>query len=88
MFAAVEAGDCDAVLATLARTYRADLEQRHTCAELLEDLRRLRLERVIDTRIDGRDPRAHLVRIRLQGRSNDSWIRVEEEDGAWRIVSM
>lgn len=88
LFTAVEAGDCDAALAALARAYRADFAQRHTCDELLADLRRLRLERVIDTRVDGRDARAHLVRIHLQGRATESWIRVEEEDGQWRIFSM
>lgn len=87
-FRAVEASDCDAAFAALSRAYRADLEQRHTCAEALADLRELALDRVIDTRVDGRNDRAHLVRVHLRGRATDSWIRVEAEEGQWRIFSM
>ncbi|MDC0672613.1 hypothetical protein [Nannocystis radixulma] len=88
-FGTVEAGDCKAAFATLAQAFRAELESRHgACDEHLEDWRQLVLERVLDTRVDGRDERAHLVRVRLRGRSIDSWIRVEAEDRQWRIVSM
>lgn len=88
LFGAVEAGDCDVAFATLSRAHRAELERQHGCAEVIAELRRRPLDAVIDTRLDGRDDRAHLVRVRLRGRATDSWIRVEAEDGQWKISSL
>ena len=87
-FRAVEAGECEVAFATLSRAYRAEVEQEHPCAESLAELRQRPLESVIDTRVDGRNNKAHLVRVHLRGRETDSLIRVEAEDGQWRISSM
>lgn len=88
-FQAVEAGDCNAAMATLSRAYRTELQAKQLpCDEYIETWRRSRLERVIETRIDGRNQEAHLVRTHIRGRQTDSIIRVEAEDGQWRIFSM
>lgn len=88
-FQAVEAGDCSAAIGTLSAAYRVELEKRNLpCDEYIAMLRGVRLERVIETQVDGRNQKAHLVRTHIRGRQTDSIIRVEAEDGQWRIFSM
>lgn len=88
-FQAVEAGDCNAAIGTLSQAYRTELKEKNQpCDEYLETWRRLPLERVIETQIDGRNKKAHLVRAHVRGRQTDSIIRVEAEGGQWRISSM
>ena len=87
-FQAVEAGDCNAAIGTLSQAYRTELKNKNLpCDEHLETWR-FRLERVIETQVDGRNKKAHLVRVHIRGRQTDSIIRVEAEDGQWRIFSM
>lgn len=87
-FGAVEAGDCEAAFAALSRAYRAEIEEKHRCPESLTELRQISLDDVVDVQVDGRNNRAHLVRVHLRGRAADSLIRVEAEDGQWRIFSL
>ena len=68
-FGAVEAGDCEAAFAALSRAYRAEIEERHRCPESLTELRQISLEDVVDVQVDGRNSRAHLVRVHLRGRA-------------------
>lgn len=87
-FQAVEAGDCSAAIGTLSQAYRTELKEKNLpCDEYLETVR-FQLERVIETKVDGRNQKAHLVRAHIRGRQTDSIIRVEAEDGQWRIFSM
>jgi hypothetical protein len=88
-FAAVEAGDCTRIWAELGQSYRARLEQEGAgCDVLVEQIRTYPLETVLDTRVDGRNPEAQLVRTRLRGRENDVIIRVQAEDGQWKIMAL
>jgi hypothetical protein len=88
-FQAMEAGDCNAAIDTLSQAYRTELKNRDlTCSEYIETWRRSRLERVIETQVDGRNKKAHLVRAHIRGRQTDSILRIEAEDGQWRIFSM
>ena len=87
-FQAVELGDCNTAIDTLSQAYRTELKQRNlSCDEYIERWR-FQLERVIETQVDGRNKEAHLVRVHIRGRQTDSIIRVEAEDGQWRIFSM
>lgn len=81
-------GDCAAALGTLGNKLRARLDSGDRCAKLFQETLRHPLERVISTQVDGRDREAQLVRARLRGRATDLVIRVQAEDGQWKIVSM
>lgn len=88
-FQAVEASDCNAATGALSQAYRTELTKKNLpCDEYIETWRRFQFERVIETQVDGRNQKAHLVRTQLRGRQTDSIIRVEAEDGQWRIFSM
>lgn len=87
-FQAVEAGDCNAAIATLSQAYGTELKKRNLrCDEYIERWH-FQLERVIETQVDGRNKEAHLVRVHIRGRQTDSIIRIEAEGGQWRIFSM
>jgi len=88
-FQAVEAGDGNAAIGTLSQTYRTELKKQNlACNEYLETWRPFQLERVIETQVDGRNPKAYLVRAHIRGRQTDSIIRVEAEGDQWRIFSI
>jgi len=88
-FQAVEAGDCNAATDTLSQAYRTELKEKNLpCDEYIATWRRFQLEQVIETQVDGRNKKAHLVRTHMRGRQTDSIIRVEAEGGQWRIFSM
>lgn len=87
-YAAATAGDCAAALTTLGSKLRARLDSGDRCALLFRQTLEHPLERVLGTQADGRDPKAQLVRARLSGRAIDLIIRVEAEEGQWKIVSM
>lgn len=88
-FAAVARGDCDAALGQLGQAYRAELDREGVgCAVLVEEMAAYPLEAVLDTRVDGRNAAAHLVRTRMQGRTQDVVIRVQAEDGRWKIFAL
>ncbi|WP_428265754.1 hypothetical protein [Haliangium sp.] len=88
-YTAVAAGDCEAARAELARAYQDDLERAGvSCATLLEEMQRYPLAAVDETKVDGRNPDAHLVQTRLVGRREVVIIRVQAEDGRWKIFAM
>ena len=87
LYAAVDAGDCQKAVAELSASYRDHVETAG-CHAFLDKLRAFPLERIIDTRTDGRDSGARLVRTRVGNRKTDVIIRVEAENGAWKIFSM
>lgn len=87
-YAAATAGDCAAALRTLGTKLRARLDPGDRCAQLFQQTLEHPLEGVLSTQADGRDPEAQLVRARLRGRTIDLIIRVQAEDGQWKIVSM
>lgn len=87
LYAAVDAGDCQKAVAELSASYRDHVESAG-CDEFIEKLREFPLERVIETKTDGRDSGARLVRIRVENRKTDVIIRVEAENGQWKIFSM
>lgn len=88
-FAAIERGDCDTALAQLGDAYRAELTREGVdCATLVEELGAYPFESVLDTRVDGRNDAAHLVRTRMQGRTQDVIIRVQAEAGRWKIFAL
>lgn len=86
-FAAIAAGDCDAALARLGTPYRAKVAAAG-CAEFLQEMRRFPLEHVVEVTPDGRNRAAHLVRSQLRGRHSAILIRVQAEDGQWKIFSL
>jgi hypothetical protein len=89
LFAAVESGSCSGVLAELGAGYRAELEREGIgCNELIEQMRTYPFEVVLDTRVDGRNAAAHLVHARMRGREQPVVIRVQAEDGQWRIMAL
>lgn len=87
-YAATASGDCAAALGALGSKLRARLDSGDRCALLFRQTNEHPLERVLGTQVDGRDPAAQLVRVRLRGRVIDLIIRVQAEDGQWKIVSM
>lgn len=88
-FAAVDAGDCTGAWTELGQTYRDSLTRDGVdCALLLEEMRKYPLESVLDTRTDGRNPDARLVRTRLRDRAQDVVIRVQADAGQWRIMAL
>jgi hypothetical protein len=88
-FQAVETGDCNAATGLLSQAHRTELEKKKLpCDEYIETWRSFQFERVIETQVDGRNKKAHLVRARIRGRQADSIIRVEAEGGQWRIFSI
>lgn len=87
-YAAVTAGDCTAALAVLGAELRTRLAQHGSCDDLFHALRRAPLERVVATHVDGRNPDAQLVRVRLRGRTTDAVIRVQAEGAQWKIFSL
>lgn len=87
-YAAAASGDCAAALTTLGNKLRARLDPGDRCGLLFRQTLEHPLESVLSTQADGRDPNAQLVRARLRGRSIDLIIRVQAEDGQWKIVSM
>jgi hypothetical protein len=87
-YAAAARSDCPGALRALGGPLRRKLEQSGRCAELLEQILEHPLEHVLDTQVDGRDASARLVRARLRGRAADVIIRVQAEDGQWKIVAL
>lgn len=88
-FAAVDSGSCSAIWAELGSGYRAELEREGvSCNELIEQMRTYPFEAVVDTRVDGRNAAAHLVHTRLRGREHAVVIRVQAEDGRWKIMAL
>lgn len=87
-YAAVAAGDCAAVRAQLGSRLRGRVTSPEGCEQLRQEILEHPLERVIGTQADGRDPDAQLVRARLRGRALDVVIRVEAEDGQWKIAAL
>jgi len=88
-FQAVEVGDCNAATDTLSQAYRTELKKKNLpCDEYIKTWRSFQFERVIETQVDGRNKKAHLVRAHIRGRQADSIIRVEAEDGQWRIFAI
>lgn len=87
LYAAVEAGDCQAALSVLTSAYRPEIEAAG-CDELMEKMREFPLDRILETKPDGRDPGARLVRTRIHQRQSDVIIRVQAENGAWKIAAM
>jgi hypothetical protein len=88
-FAAVESGSCSGTWAEIGASYRAELEREGIgCNELIEQMRTYPFEAVLDTRVDGRNAAAHLVHTRLRGREHEVVIRVQAEDGQWKIMAL
>lgn len=89
-YSAVMAGDCPAALGALGTAFRArvEVEQKGSCDRLFEEMREHPLERVLETQVDGRNRAAQLVRARLSGRKTDVIIRVQAENGQWKIFSL
>jgi hypothetical protein len=86
-YAAVSGRDCATALSTLGSRIRGRFEQAG-CEQIYRQIEEHPLERVISTQVDGRDREAQLVRARLRGRTTDVVIRVQAEDGQWKISSM
>lgn len=87
-YAAAARSDCTEAVRVLGGPLRSKIDQAGRCAELLEQVLEHPLEHVLDTQVDGRDASAHLVRARLRGRAADIIIRVQAEDGQWKIVAL
>lgn len=88
-FAAVESGSCSSLWTELGDSYRAELEREGVdCNTLIEQMRAYPFETVLDTRADGRNPAANLVRTRLRGREHEVVIRVQAEGGQWKIMAL
>jgi len=88
-YAAVEALDCAAARERLGAPVRARLDQSAApCNEFLGRLREHPIERIVDTQSDGRNPAARLVRVHLRGHATDTILRVEAEDGQWKIFAL
>ncbi len=88
-YAAIAAGDCQAAKAELSESYRDELRREHIgCVEMLESMRPYPLESIVETKTDGRDGDARMVRTRIKGRQSDVIVRVRADDGQWKIVSM
>lgn len=88
-FAAVASGSCSGVWTELGDGYRAELEREGVdCNELIEQMRTYPFEAVRDTRVDGRNTAAHLVHTRLRGREQEVVIRVQAQDGQWKIMAL
>lgn len=89
-YAAAARHDCSEAARVLGRPLRekSQIDQAGRCAKLLEQVLEHPLEHVLDTQVDGRDASAHLVRARLRGRATDIIIRVQAEDGQWKIVAL
>ena len=88
-FAAVDAQDCTGAWAELGQTYRDSLTRDGVdCGLLIEEMRKYPLDAVLDTRTDGRNPDARLVRTRLRGRDQNVVIRVQADAGQWRIMAL
>lgn len=87
-FAAVTADDCPTALSQLASGMRARVAPDGRCEELFGGVRRYPLERVVETKVDGRNSDAQLVRARLRGRTTDAIIRVQAEGRSWKIFAL
>jgi hypothetical protein len=88
-FAAVDARDCAGAWTELGQSYRDALTREGVdCGLLVEEMRKHPLDAVLDTRTDGRNPGAQLVRTRLRGRDQDVIIRVQADAGQWRIMAL
>src|SRR5262249_24359043 len=84
VFAARARGDCETMRALLAR-----VETPQQCHELVQEWDRhgVSLVAISDSRADGRDPSAFIVRARLRrdGQDHDTLIRAVHTDGRWTI---
>ena len=87
-YAAAVRSDCAGALQALGGTLRGKVANTGRCEELFEQTLEHPLEHVLGTQVDGRDPAAHLVRARLRGRVTDVIIRVQAEDGQWKIFAL
>ncbi|ACY14376.1 hypothetical protein [Haliangium ochraceum] len=88
-YRAVDEGSCATMWTHIASEYRLRLEREGaSCEVILEQVSAYPLERVLDTRADGRDGDARLVRARLRGREQDVIFRVEAEDGQWKLMAL
>jgi hypothetical protein len=85
-FAALPSGDC----AVLGRMFVSELPGRE-CRSVVDEMNRhdVRLVDVVDARVDGRNPDAVIVRVRLQegGKPKDapSLYRVEKHPDGWKL---
>lgn len=86
-FVAIAAGDCPRVLSELGTPYRKKVAAAG-CPELLHQLQRFPLERVVEVTPDGRSATARLVRSRLRGRHTEAIIRLQPEGGSWKIFAL
>lgn len=84
-FAAIEGRDCSAIVGRLPGVQDAE-----ECAEFLEDAEHhgLHLIDVVDSQVDGRDPRSAVVRVGVQkdGRPRQIMIRATLREGRWTFV--
>ena len=84
-FAAVEGRDCDAIVGRLP-----GVQDAAECADFLEDAEHhgLRLIDIVDSRVDGRDPRSAVVRVGVQkgGRPRQIMVRATLREGRWTFV--
>lgn len=86
-FAAIAAGDCARVLASLGAPYRQKVGT-SGCPELVQKLRRFPLDQVLAVTPDGRSHDARLVRTRLVGHRTETIIRLQAESGHWKIFAL
>jgi hypothetical protein len=87
LFAALAAKDCDALSAQVAGGL-AERLKKDGCAALLKDVGGLRLERIESSTVDGRDPHAWLVRVRVLNRPEPVLFRVDARTGRWAVVAL
>ncbi len=86
-FDAVAAQDCQRIQLHAGGTLGARLRDQG-CAATLHAFAGFVLDRVESSAVDGRDPRAWLVRVRLRGRSETVVVRVDGRAGHWAVVSL
>lgn len=81
-FEAVERADCETMRALLAESPPSE-----RCRELLDSWRGRKIDRILETKVDGRDPDAVIVRTRLtdRGHPREILIRAERSDARWRV---
>lgn len=85
-FGAVGDGDCAEAVRWLDGRAKARFES-ESCEEALGSLARKRFERVLDARVDGRNAKMHLVRVRFAEEREPVIIGVRRTRRGNRIVS-
>jgi hypothetical protein len=83
-FAALPGKDCDVLRAMLVLGPGDD-----DCAAMVDDIQRhgLRLVEVLGAEVDGRDPEAVMVRVRLErdGQQREASLRVVRRPEGWKL---